>query len=88
MPLPHAPVDANPAAFLQKSHRLCNQFTILSTTYTDPIIDNHLGCVEITPGSALFLPAVPESHMTVLREDLEEVPPGTTRRRLFRAVSF
>jgi hypothetical protein len=51
--------------------------------YTDPIIDNDQGCVEITPDSALFPPAVPESHMTVLREDLEEVPPGTTRRRLF-----
>src|SRR5271165_209737 len=26
--------------------------------YTDPIIDNDQGCVEITPGSALFPPAV------------------------------
>ena len=33
------------------------------------LLGNHQGCVEITPGSALFLPAVPESHMTVLRED-------------------
>src|SRR5271157_3612609 len=70
-------------AFLQKLHRLCNQFTILSTTYTDPIIDNHQGCVEITPGSALFLPAVPESHMTVLREDWKKFLQGRPRRRLF-----
>ena len=58
------------------THRLCNQFTILSTTYTDPIIDNHQGCVEITPGSALFLPAAPESHMTVLREDWKKFLQG------------
>ena len=44
-------------------HLLCGN------TYTDPIIDNNQGCVEITPGSALFPPAVAESHMTDLRKD-------------------
>jgi len=67
---------ASARKILQKLHRLCNQFTILSTTYTDPIIDNHQGCVEITPASTLFFPAVPESHMTVLKEDWKKFLQG------------
>jgi hypothetical protein len=51
-------------------HLLCGN------TYTDSIIDNDQGSVEITPGSALFPPAVPESHVTVLREDRKKFLQG------------
>jgi hypothetical protein len=49
---------------------------LCGNSYTDPIIDNDQGCVEITPASTLFFPAVPESDMTVLSEDWKKFLQG------------
>jgi hypothetical protein len=59
----------NPILLIKKLYEVCNKYTILSTTYTESVVENTQGTVSIAPGGALFLPAVPELQMNVLRED-------------------
>ena len=61
----------NPLLFFKTLHRISNNYVLLGTTVTSNVVKNRFGIVNITPGAALFLPAVPENNMKILRKDWE-----------------